>query len=107
MASKIIKEHFSWLTKLENDIHVRYAGLNLWSPVGPMAPLNAVVRKWNKNSRIYLAGRFDLMANQLGRRYECDSCGTTVLCTKAGDGVIRCCGSDMELQQPRKLPSSD
>ena len=54
-----------------------------------------------------LAGRFDLMANQLGRRYECDSCGTTVLCTKAGDGVIRCCGSDMELQQPRKLPSSD
>ena len=45
MASKIIKEHFSWLTKLENDIHVRYAGLNLWSPVGPMALLNAVVRK--------------------------------------------------------------
>ena len=47
------------------------------------------------------------MANQLGRRYECDSCGSTVLCTKAGEGTIKCHGSEMELQQPRKRPSSD
>ena len=47
------------------------------------------------------------MSNQLGRRYQCDGCGTTVLCTKAGDGEIQCCDIDMELQQPRKLPSSD
>ena len=47
------------------------------------------------------------MANQLGRRYECSVCGSTVLCTKAGDGVVQCHDMDMELQQPRKLPSSD
>ena len=47
------------------------------------------------------------MANQLGRRYLCDVCGSTVLCTKAGDGAIQCHQKDMEVQQPRKLPSSD
>jgi hypothetical protein len=47
------------------------------------------------------------MANQLGKRYQCPKCGTTVLCTKPGQGVIVCCENEMELQQPRKLPSSD
>ncbi len=47
------------------------------------------------------------MANQLGKRYQCPTCGTTTLCTKAGDGVIQCHDQDMEIQQPRKLPSSD
>lgn len=48
------------------------------------------------------------MANQLGKRYQCDVCGATVLCTKAGDGTVKCCeGKDMALQQPRQLPSSD
>ena len=47
------------------------------------------------------------MANQLGKRYVCGACGTMVLCTKTGEGAIQCCDADMELQQPRKLPSSD
>jgi len=47
------------------------------------------------------------MPNQLGRRYECQVCGTIVLCTKAGEGTILCCGQEMGIQQPRKLPSSD
>ena len=47
------------------------------------------------------------MANQLGRRYQCETCGTMVLCTKAGTGAILCHGSEMAVQQPRKLPSSD
>ncbi len=47
------------------------------------------------------------MANQLGKRYVCDTCGTMVLCTKTGDGVVQCCELEMELQQPKKLPSSD
>ena len=47
------------------------------------------------------------MANQLGRRYQCEECGTTVLCTKAGEGPVRCHDADMVVQQPRKLPSSD
>ena len=47
------------------------------------------------------------MPNQLGRRYQCEECGTVVLCTKAGEGPVRCCDVDMEVQQARKLPSSD
>ena len=47
------------------------------------------------------------MSNQLGRRYECGECSSIALCTKAGDGVIQCCGQEMQAQQPRKLPSSD
>ncbi|MBI2166145.1 MAG: hypothetical protein HYU29_07070 [Chloroflexi bacterium] len=47
------------------------------------------------------------MPNQLGRRYECTVCGTTILCTKAGSGTIACDGQEMQVQQPRKLPSSD
>lgn len=47
------------------------------------------------------------MANQLGKRYLCPKCGTTLLCTKAGEGIAHCHDQEMELQQPRKLPSSD
>ena len=47
------------------------------------------------------------MANQLGKRYVCSSCSTMVLCTKTGDGVIQCCDAEMEIQEPKKLPSSD
>jgi hypothetical protein len=47
------------------------------------------------------------MASQLGKRYECESCGTNILCTKAGDGEANCCDQSMVLQQPKKLPSSD
>ena len=47
------------------------------------------------------------MANQLGKRYVCETCNTGVLCTKSGDGEILCCEKIMEIQEPRKLPSSD
>ena len=47
------------------------------------------------------------VANRLGRRYECATCGSTVLCTKAGEGTVQCHGADMTVQEPRKLPSSD
>ena len=47
------------------------------------------------------------MASQLGKRYECPDCGTSVLCIKAGEGVLHCCTQEMKEQQPRKLPSSD
>jgi hypothetical protein len=30
------------------------------------------------------------MANQLGKRYLCDKCGTEVLCNKPGTGAIEC-----------------
>ena len=47
------------------------------------------------------------MANELGKRYVGGSCNSSVLCTKSGEGVINCCDAEMELQEPRKLPSSD
>jgi len=47
------------------------------------------------------------VANQLGKRYRCAKCGTEALCTKAGDGVIICCDQEMEVQEPRPIPSSD
>ena len=47
------------------------------------------------------------MSNQLGKRYVCETCGSSVLCTKSGDGEITCCDATMEIQEHRKLPSSD
>ncbi|MBI2872376.1 MAG: hypothetical protein HYY00_04210 [Chloroflexi bacterium] len=47
------------------------------------------------------------MSNQLGKRYQCEVCGTLTLCTKAGSGVIHCCDKEMAIQEPRRLPSSD
>ena len=47
------------------------------------------------------------MPNQLGKRFQCEVCNTEVLCIKAGDGAIECCGKPMELMQPKVLPSAD
>jgi transcription elongation factor Elf1 len=47
------------------------------------------------------------MANQLGKRFECPVCGAEVLCTKAGEGAVACCGQEMQLKQPRPLASAD
>ncbi len=47
------------------------------------------------------------MANQLGKRFVCQVCGTETLCTKAGDGTVECCGKPMEIKQPKPLPSAD
>ncbi len=44
---------------------------------------------------------------QLGKRYECEDCGTQVLATKASDAAITCCDKDMELQGQRRVPSAD
>lgn len=45
--------------------------------------------------------------SQLGKRYECTECGTIVLCTKPSDCTPACCDKEMEIQQPKKQPSSD
>jgi hypothetical protein len=47
------------------------------------------------------------MPNALGKRYQCDKCGTEVLCNKAGDGLVECCGTPMKLKEVKPLPSSD
>jgi hypothetical protein len=47
------------------------------------------------------------MANVLGKRYQCEKCGTEVLCNKAGTGSIACCDGDMKIKEAKPLPSSD
>ncbi|MQG21155.1 MAG: hypothetical protein FI725_04005 [SAR202 cluster bacterium] len=47
------------------------------------------------------------MAVQLGKRYECEKCGTQALATKAGDGELKCCEEEMNLQGQRRVPSAD
>ncbi|HZP26547.1 MAG TPA: desulfoferrodoxin [Dehalococcoidia bacterium] len=47
------------------------------------------------------------MANQLGKRFRCTTCNTEVLCIKAGDGEVVCCGQPMEPMTPKILPSAD
>lgn len=47
------------------------------------------------------------MANQLGKRFQCATCNTEVLCIKAGAGEVECCGVAMTLLQPKVLPSAD
>jgi len=47
------------------------------------------------------------MANQLGKRHQCNECGSEVLCTKEGKGMIQCCGKTMELKKSASLPTAD
>lgn len=47
------------------------------------------------------------MANQLGKRFQCKECGVEVLCTKAGEGAIHCCGHEMKLKVAVALPTAD
>lgn len=47
------------------------------------------------------------MANQLGKRYMCEKCGTEVLCNKAGTGELECCDVQMKIKEAKPLPSSD
>jgi hypothetical protein len=47
------------------------------------------------------------MANQLGKRYLCETCGTEALCNKPGTGAVECCGQEMKIKEAKPLPSSD
>jgi hypothetical protein len=49
----------------------------------------------------------DDSSNQLGKRYECPTCGTEVLCTKRGAGRFRCHDAPMQVKTVKPLPSSD
>jgi len=45
--------------------------------------------------------------NQIGKRYACPHCETTVICVKPGGGRFHCHGAPMELLNAKPLPSSD
>ena len=44
-------------------------------------------------SRYLKGGEF--MANEMGKRYRCEKCGTELIVTRAGDGEVKCCGQPM------------
>lgn len=48
-----------------------------------------------------------LVGSQLGKRYRCQVCGTEILCVKGGPNTASCCGQEVEIQQPKAIPSSD
>jgi hypothetical protein len=45
--------------------------------------------------------------NQVGKRYECGQCGSTVICVRPGAGKFHCHGEAMGLLSAKPLPSSD
>jgi desulfoferrodoxin-like iron-binding protein len=45
--------------------------------------------------------------NQTGKRYRCETCGTEVICVKAGQGRVACHGQPMDVLAPKRLPSTD
>ena len=47
------------------------------------------------------------MANLLGKRMTCPSCGAQVLVTKGGEGGVQCCDQGMQLVEAKPLPSAD
>jgi hypothetical protein len=61
----------------------------------------------NLNLNLFLSYRGYGIMSQLGKRYRCQACGTEILCTKAGEGAPVCCDKEMEVQEPKPLPSSD
>lgn len=39
------------------------------------------------------------MANETGKRYICDKCGSEFIMTKGGSGGISCCNQPMEIKR--------
>lgn len=39
------------------------------------------------------------MANQVGKRYVCSTCGVEVIVTRGGKGQVCCCGKPMEVKK--------
>ena len=40
-----------------------------------------------------------IMANEIGKRYVCKKCGSEFIVTRAGKGMLVCCGQQMELKK--------
>lgn len=47
------------------------------------------------------------MSTEMGKRYFCETCNAEVLTVKAGDGDLECHDQQMQLVEPKPLPSSD
>ena len=47
------------------------------------------------------------MPLKVGKRYQCEQCGTEVLVTKPSQGALTCCVGEMNLLEPKKTASAD
>ena len=47
------------------------------------------------------------MPLQVGKRYQCQSCGTELLVTKPSGGELSCCSTPMEMLKPKQTASAD
>ncbi|MFF0814972.1 hypothetical protein ACFYVR_07435 [Rhodococcus sp. NPDC003318] len=45
--------------------------------------------------------------NETGKRYECGTCDTQIICVKKGEGSFSCHGAPMQPVTAKPLPSSD
>lgn len=39
------------------------------------------------------------MANEVGKRYVCKTCGAEYIVTRGGEGTLYCCGKRMDLKK--------
>lgn len=39
------------------------------------------------------------MANEVGKRYQCQTCGAEFIVTRGGKGTLKCCGKNMEIKK--------
>jgi hypothetical protein len=39
-----------------------------------------------------------IVANQVGKRYQCTVCNTEMIVTKGGAGELQCCGKTMQMK---------
>jgi desulfoferrodoxin-like iron-binding protein len=39
------------------------------------------------------------MANEVGKRYVCEKCGSEFVVTRGGKGQIKCCGEPMKTKK--------
>jgi desulfoferrodoxin-like iron-binding protein len=47
------------------------------------------------------------VSNQVGKRYFCERCGSEMLVTRAGEGLLTCCGEPMQLRgAPASAPQA-
>jgi hypothetical protein len=49
----------------------------------------------------------DASGSLVGKRYRCESCGTEIICVRAGKGRVACHGLAMALLAAKPLPATD
>ena len=57
------------------------------------------ITRWTRRAPIPAREDEAIVANQVGKRYQCTKCNTEMIVTKGGEGEIGCCGQPMQQKQ--------